>query len=136
LKVRGQVDSWTNNCGLAAGIGDKPGSGVAVDFGWTGGGCPTRGVRIGGIGVALDNKEDGSCNFVGNWLWVEPKTPYTAELTILDGAATLSVEGVGRSIGRVEYQGLYTTLWVGSTGRGDWPECSGAFDVMMLEPLK
>jgi hypothetical protein len=136
LIVQGQINSWTNNCGVYAGIGDAPGSGVSIDFGWQGGGCPTRGPRIAGQGVTLDNTEKGSCNFVGNWLWVEAQTPYTAELTIQKEAAVLSVAGVGQSSGKVDYTGLYTTLWVGNDGRGDWPECTGTIDTVIVEPLE
>ncbi|MEW5959714.1 MAG: hypothetical protein AB1801_18470 [Chloroflexota bacterium] len=134
LTAQGQVDSWTNNCDVRAGIGQGPGIGLELKFGWTGGGCPTQGVQIDAIGVTLDRAEN-DCHFTGNWLWVESSTSYTAELTIVDGAATLAVEGVGSVSGEVEYEGPYTTLWVGNTGRGDWPECSGKIDSMMIEPL-
>lgn len=129
------MDSWTNNCGIAAGIGDQPGNGPAIDFGWQGGGCPTRGVRIVGRGVSLDNVEKEACVFSGNWLWVEPSTRYTATLTLSQGTATLAVEGVGQSTGQPDYTGPYSTLWVGGDGRGDWPECSGKIDFVRIEPL-
>lgn len=135
LIARGQVDSWTNNCDGRAGIGEGPGIGLGLKFGWAGGGCPTNGVLIDAVGVTLDSVEK-DCNFTGNWLWGESSTPYTAELTIVDRAATLAVEGVGSVLGEAEYEGPYTTLWVGNTGRGDWPECTGKIDSMIIEPLK
>jgi hypothetical protein len=135
LLVRGQVDSATNNCGIGAGIGDGIGSGVSVGFGWFGGGCPKNGPLVSAMGVSLDNREEAACEYVGNWLWVEASTPYTAELTILDDTATLSVEGIGSSTGTVNYKGPYTTLWVGNSGGGDWPECSGAIHSVTVEPL-
>lgn len=135
LTVRGQVDSWTNNCSVLAGIGDEPGAGLAIEYGWTGGGCPTNGPFVYGLGVTLDMAEQ-SCEYTGNWLWINGSTPYTAELTALNGAATLSVEGVGQASGEVHYEGPYTTLWVGNTGRGDWPECMGKIDAVIVEALE
>ena len=32
-------------------------------------------------------------------------------------------------------KGPYTTLWVGNNGRGDWPECTGSIDTVIIEPL-
>jgi WD40 repeat protein len=135
LLARGQVDSWTNNCNIMAGIGDRPGSGVSISFGWTGGGCSINGPLVGAFGVQLDRTEK-DCERTGNWLWIEASTPYTTELTALDGEADLSVEGIGHVSGTVDYQGLYTTLWVGNIGRGDWPECSGLLDSITVEPLE
>jgi hypothetical protein len=85
---------------------------------------------------SLLDRAENNCNFTGNWLWVESNTPYTAELTIVDKAATLAIEGVDSVSGAAEYEGPYTTLWVGNTGRGDWPECSGAIEAMVIEPLQ
>lgn len=66
---------------------------------------------------------------------IDGSTPYTAELTIEDGVTMLTVEGVGQSTGIVLYEGAYTTLWVGNNGRGDWPECTGMIDSVIIEPL-
>lgn len=85
-------------------------------------------------GVSLDYTSNG-CSFSGNWLWLDSSTPYTAELAIEDGSAVLTVEGVGQSTGTVNYEGAYTTLWVGNNGRGDWPECTGTIDSVIVEPL-
>jgi WD40 repeat protein len=135
LVVRGQVDNWTNNCGILAGIGDKPGSGLATSFGWFGGGCDTNGTLVDGFGASWNKSLEDGCEFVGNWLWIEAGTPHTAALTVRGEAATLSVQGIGSVSGRVKYQGPYTTLWVGNSGDGDWPECSGAIDSLIIEPL-
>ncbi|MCP4358409.1 MAG: hypothetical protein GY796_10375, partial [Chloroflexi bacterium] len=138
LTVRGQVDSWTNNCGILAGIGEKPGSntGVSIMYGWLGGGCSTNGPLVDAIGVSLEeSRQAGNCEFTGNWLWVDSSTPYTAEMEIVDEAVTLSVAGVGSAYGTIRYEGPYTTLWVGNIGRGDWPECTGTIDSVMVEPL-
>ena len=131
--VRGQVDSWTNNCSVRAGIGDEVGGGLSVVLGWTGGGCPTNGPFAEADGVILTPQTD--CDFGDDWFWLKPSTLYTVTLTVQGDTADLSVEGVGNTPAKTEYQGPYTTLWVGNTGRGDWPECSGKIDSMMIEPL-
>lgn len=135
LTVRGQVNSWTNNCDSRVGIGDEPGNGIIINFGWTGGGCPTNGPLIDAPrGVKLERYEQ-DCQFRGDWLWVKRGTPYTASLTIIDEAARLEVKGVGSSAGTVKYKGPYTTLWVGNKGNNDWPECTGRIDTVIVEPL-
>ncbi len=134
LLAQGRVNSWNGNCTVKAGIGEKPGSGLSINFGWTGGGCPTNGPLVDASGVSLD-KGESYCEFTGNWLWVEESTPYTAELTLLDGAAVLTVEGVGDVSGTGTYEGPYTTLWVGNVGNGDWPECSGTISSVIVQPL-
>jgi WD40 repeat protein len=135
LTVRGQVDSWTNNCIVQVGIGEKPGSGLRVNLGWIGGGCETHGPLIDASGVALNRYEKEACQYTGNWLWIDSQTPYTTTLTVIDGSATLAVDGIGSSAGTVKYNGPYTTLSVGNTGRGDWPECTGTIDMVIVEPL-
>lgn len=134
LTTRGQVDSWTSNSQVRVGIGDGLGSGLEIEFGFTGGGCETNGPLVDARGVSLDHT-DQACNYSKNWLWIDPNTPYTAELTVLDGDANLTVEAVGRAAGTVNYAGPYTTLWVGRTGGGDWPECTGTIDTVIVEPL-
>jgi heme A synthase len=56
-------------------------------------------------------------------------------LTISDGTALFSVEGVGSTAGMATYEGSYTTLWVGGSGDGDWPECTGTIEAVIVEPL-
>jgi hypothetical protein len=135
LKVRGQVDSWTNNCGVWAGIGNEVGRGLIVTFGWTGGGCPTNGPFIEARNITWDNHSTKDCEFLGDWLWIDSNTPYTAELAIIDELATLSVDGVGSATGAIDDPGPYTHLWVGYPGDGDWPECEGTIDAVIVEPL-
>jgi uncharacterized repeat protein (TIGR01451 family) len=140
LTVRGQIDSWDNNCTVRAGIGDGfneigDQSGISVNYGFFGGGCSTNGPVITSSGVALDNQEN-SCNFTGNWLWVNQGTPYEATLTISENSASLSVPEVGTSTGAPVYDGLYDTLFVGFNGTGDWPSCSGTIDWILVEPIE
>jgi hypothetical protein len=135
LTVKGQIDSWTNNCGISAGIGDGYRSGVATSFGFYGGGCATHGAVVTASGVKLDYQER-SCSFSGNWLWIQPKTLYEATLTIENGMATLGVPGVGIATGELTYLGEYNTLYVGMYGGGDWPECLGSIESMVIEPLQ
>lgn len=140
LTVRGQINSWNNNCTVRAGIGDGfnnvgDQSGISINYGFTGGGCRTNGPVITSSGVVLDNQES-YCNFTGNWLWINGGTQYTAELTISEGAASLSVPDVGKSTGSPVYNGQYDTLFVGFNGTGDWPSCSGTIDWIMVEPLE
>jgi hypothetical protein len=131
LIVRGQVDSWTNNCAVKAGVGDSPGNGVSVNFGFTGGGCSASGPLVTGNGATLDYYET-SCQFNGNWLWIEPDRPYTAIFTLSMGIAQLAVSGVGASVGTPTYTGPFTTLYVGLNGDGDWPSCAGTIDMIMV----
>jgi hypothetical protein len=81
LTVVGQIESWTNNCNVRAGIGEGLGSGISINFGFFGGGCATNGPVVTASGVTLDYSEN-NCNFTGNWLWITSGTPYTAILTI------------------------------------------------------
>jgi len=135
ITVVGQVDSWTNNCSNAIGIGDSPGAGLSPVYGFTGGGCSTNGPRITVNGVTHDYSENPQCTFIGNWLWITAGTPYTAELTVADGQSTLLVPGVGTSNGTPTYSGEFNTLYVGANLTGDWPQCSGSFDSIIIEPL-
>lgn len=136
LVARGQIDDWTSNCAAQAGVGSGPGSGVAIAFSAFGGGCPAESALIDAFtGVSLEHYEKTVCEYTGDWLWVEASTPYTAELTTLDGTASLSVDGVGTASGTTYYQGPYTTLWVGNSGHGDWPECWGVIESFTIEPL-
>lgn len=134
LTVSGQVDSAINNCQVKAGIGDGLGTGASVNFGFTGGGCPTNGYVIKASGASLDYSES-NCTFTGNWLWINSGTQYAATLTLANDTAELSVPGVGSSFGTPTYNGLYNTLYVGLTGGGDWPSCSGTIERMVIEPL-
>jgi WD40 repeat protein len=135
LTARGQVDSWTNNCQVRVGIGDGPGSGLEIEFGFFGGGCPANGSVVGARGVTLDLNAATCEDLEDGWLWIESSTTYSAELTVLNEMADLTVEGVGGVPGTVNYEGPYTTLWVGRAGDGDWPECTGIIDTVVVEPL-
>ncbi len=143
VTVTGQVDSYTNNCQVQAGVG-KAGTTTVLDgataltFGFTGGGCATNGPFVGVAGASMDYAEN-SCNFTGPWQWISLGTPYTAEFTISDGTATLSVPGSaasGPASGTPTYSGPYDTLYVGMTGSGDWPSCSGTIESIVIEPLE
>ncbi|MEM7131092.1 MAG: hypothetical protein AAF702_32520 [Chloroflexota bacterium] len=142
LTVRGQINSWTNNCGVRAGIGSKINEGnesqhdtsISVNFGFFGGGCPTNGPLISASGVLPDATTNG-CTFIGDWLWVNANTPYAAELTVLGNDTTLSVPGVGASVGTPIFNDVFDTLFVGYTGDGDWPQCTGSIDSITVEPL-
>ena len=135
LTVSGQINSYTNNCSVRAGIGSAPGTGVSVNYGFYGGGCPTNSTLISASGVNLDISENPACQFNGNWLWVNAGTLYTTTLTISNGAVDLSVPGVGSVAGMPLYSGDYNTLYVGLTGDGDWPQCSGTIERIIIEPL-
>jgi WD40 repeat protein len=136
LVARGQIDDWTSNCGVQAGIGTEPGTGLSIAFSAFGGGCPAESAVIDTfVGVSLEHYEEKVCEYTGDWLWVDASSPYTAELTTLDGTAALAVEGVGTAAGTAYYQGPYTTLWVGNSGHGDWPECWGVIESFTIEPL-
>jgi hypothetical protein len=134
LTVRGQVDSANNNCFVHAGIGDSAGNGVAVKYGWFGGGCSSNGYVIHGAGVDLDTVSDGCSWTPDGALWVNSGTPYTATLTITD-TVDLTVPSVGSLSGTPVYTDVYDTLYVGLSGYGDYPHCSGSIDSMIIEPL-
>jgi hypothetical protein len=134
LMVRGRINSASNNCGIHAGIGTQPGNGLAVTYGFYGGGCAMHGPVITGRGVTLDHQEEPpGCIFTGNWLWVNYNTMYTAILEIVGGVASLGVNGVGMATGIAQYTGPFNMLYVGMTGDGDWPTCSGAIDSITIE---
>jgi hypothetical protein len=135
LLVRGRINDWTNNCGIKAGIGDEPGSGVAVFFGFYGGGCSTSGPVIKAGGVRLEMRES-SCSFSGTWPWVEAQRDYDVELIVEGSDARLVVPNVATVEGTRNYDGEYTTLWVGGYGGGDWPSCSGTIESVTVEPLQ
>lgn len=133
LTVVGQIDDWTNNCKAGAGIGDAPGEGPAIYFGYYGGGCPQSGanIRTGGVNIHISEE---SCNFDGQWAWIERATPYRAALEIKGSSATLLVEDVAKVFATKSYSGEYSVLWVGMTGFGDYPTCSGIIDSVTVEP--
>jgi WD40 repeat protein len=145
LTVTGEIDNWDNNCGVWAGIGDNPGDGTAIQFGWTGGGCPGGGDAwhppspfVSAIGVTNWNFGENNCQYWGDWQRIGSGTPYTAVLTIQGDAARLSVPGSIAGVDAVgvpTYTGTYDTLYVGYTGDGDWPSCSGIIDSIKVEPL-
>lgn len=144
LTVTGQVTSWDNNCIIRAGVGDDPGRGVDIDFGWIGGGCPGSdpnyppGTFVTVSGVArTDFGQEADCSSWGNWLMIQPNQNYTAQLTITDSGFTLDVPNstAGRASGEVAYTGVYDTLYVGLSDDGGWPSCSGTIDSIMVEPL-
>jgi hypothetical protein len=132
LLVRGQIDTATNNCRVQVGVSDRPGSGTAINFGFHGGGCPRNGSVVTASGVTLNAREEPACNYVGDWLWIQPRTPYSAILTTSSGIAQLSVRGVGSAVGTPQYSGVYNTLYVGLNGDGDWPSCSGTIDSVIV----
>jgi hypothetical protein len=136
LTVVGQIDTWTNNCGVGVGIGDKLGSGIAINFGYYGGGCSRSGAVITAAGASFDMQENPACTFVGDWLWINPKTPTRVELTTDFSSAELVIEGNGKAEGIVNYLGDYNLLWIGMRGNGDWPTCSGEIDSIKIEPLQ
>lgn len=136
LTVVGQINEWTNNCRSGVGIGDKPGSGIAIHFGYYGGGCSITKAMIMASGASFNIQEDPQCTFVGDWLWIYPKTPMRVELTTNASSAELVVEGVGNAKGIVNYPGDFNTLWIGMSGDGDWPSCSGEIDSIKIEPLQ
>lgn len=133
LTVVGQIDDWTNNCWAGAGIGDSPGEGPAIIFSFYGGGCPQSGANIRTHGVNVHMNED-KCNFEGQWAWIERATPYRATLEIKGVSATLLVEDVAKVFATKSYSGEYSVLWVGMTGEGDYPTCSGMIDSVTIEP--
>jgi hypothetical protein len=90
---------------------------------------------VGARGVTLDLNAAICEDLEEGWLWIESSTTYLAELTVLNEMADLTVEGVGGVPGTVNYEGPYTTLWVGRAGDGDWPECTGIIDTVVVEPL-
>ena len=135
LTVVGQVNDWTNNCAVGVGIGDRLGSGIAIKFGYYGGGCATSGTVITALGATLDMQES-YCSFSGDWLWISPNTPTHAELTTDFTLAELAVERIGKAEGVVSYVGDYKLLWIGMTGNGDWPSCSGEIHSIKIEPLE
>jgi hypothetical protein len=135
VTVKGQVSGWTNNCNVKAGIGDSLGDGAAATFGYYGGGCGiTTGVVM-QTGASLDYAEPSACVYTGNWLWINQNQQYIATLTLNDVDASLNVAGVGTATGTRTYTGQYDTLYVGMTGDGDWPSCSGTIDTIIYEPL-
>ena len=140
LTAVGQVNKPpSGNCAIGVGVGDKPGSGVAINFGYYGTGCSQQGTVITASGVTLDMQENPQCIFVGNWLWIQPNTPARAELTTSVSStnpAELSVEGVGTAKGDVNYSGDYGLLWIGASGNNDWPSCSGEIDSVKVEWLQ
>jgi hypothetical protein len=137
LTVSGQIDSATNNCGVLAGIGNGLGTGIAATYGYFGGGCPVSGYLIRASGVTL-NQSEHLCTEppdAADWLWINNGQIYTATLTIAGSSVDMSVPGVGSASGTPVYNGAYNTLYVGMTGGGDWPSCSGTIERMVVEPL-
>lgn len=134
LTVVGQVDNYTNNCAVRAGIGSGYLTGIAVNFGFTGGGCGTNGPVITTTGASM-NAGERSCNFFGNWMWIEKGRTYQAEMVVRGDQVTLSVPGIGSDSGTLIDQVEYNTLYVGLKGDGDWPECSGVIESITVEPL-
>ncbi len=135
ITIIGQIDNWTNNCRCGAGIGDAPGSGIAIHYGFVGGGCSTSGPVVTTSGISL-NITESNCHFSDGWQWISRQTPYKAVLTVNGQTATLGVNGIGQVEGAVEYSGEYDVLWVGNKGDGDWPSCSGSIESIVVELLK
>ena len=134
--VIGQVNSWTNNCECRVGLGDKVGEGIAIGFGWFGGGCANHGPTIFPTGAFAKTFEH-HCSMGDDWPWFEAGKPYRVSLEVEGVRATLFVEGekVEKFFGTVDYSKPYDTLWVGRYGDGDWPECSVTIESVTIEPL-
>ena len=81
----------------------------------------------------MDMESDG-CSPI-NSLWVEPRTQYTGTLTISSDNVTLNVNDVGSLKGVPDYKDEYNLLFVGFPGGGDWPECSGSIERIIVEPF-
>ena len=134
LTVVGQINESDGNCAIGVGIGDKLGSGMAINFGYYGTGCSQQGTVITASGATF-NMQESYCNFTGDWLWINPKTPTRVELTTNSSSAELAVEGIGKTTGSLDYMGDYNLLWVGMRGNGDSPYCSGEIHSIEIEPL-
>ena len=135
ITLRGQINDWENNCAVRTGIGDALKSGIMITSGFFGGGCPVQGPLVNAGGVALNHGSDG-CDWLGPWLWVEEAQPYEATLTIVDGVAELAVAEVGQVTGTVAYDGVYSMLFAGETGRNVSSNyCSVDIDSVTIEPL-
>jgi len=140
LVVTGRVDSSRGNCATNVGIGrmgdgNQMFDGLGLHLGFYGAGCTTSGYRVSAHGVRLESKES-SCQFTGNWLWIESGRTYTAELTIVDNHVSLEVPNVGVSYGEKLYDGDYRVLYVGLTGNGTWPSCAGTIDSVSIYQLE
>jgi hypothetical protein len=127
LTVIGQINSASNNCHVEVGVGDEPGNGVEILFSWFGGGCPIQGynIRTGGILLDIPAHECTTSWEKEKWPWIAGGTEYIASVTVTGNDGNLFIEGVGEYQGYLTYQGSFDTLYVGLTGGGDWPSCSG-----------
>jgi len=134
LIVTGQIDSATNNCDVKVGIGDGLDSGIEVKYGFAGSECATNGYLIDASGVSLDHSLV-DCNFVGDWLWVDSGTQYTATLTIQEDSVDLSIPSVGSISGTPVFTNTYETLFIGNTGDGDLSSCAGLIESVVIEPI-
>ncbi len=135
ITLRGQINDWENNCAVRTGIGDELKSGIMITSGFFGGGCPVQGPLVDAGGVTLNHGSDG-CDWLGPWLWVEEAQPYEATLTVVDGSAELTVADAGQVTGTVDYDGVYSMLFAGETGRNISSNyCSVDIDSMTIEPL-
>jgi hypothetical protein len=136
LSAVGQINDWTNNCAVGVGIGTSLGSGIAINFGYYGGGCGITKATITASGATFNMQEIAKpCNFNGDWLLVDPNTPVRASMATDSSSVELSVDGVGKSNGVLNYHGDYNLLWIGMSGDGDYPSCSGEIDSIKVEPL-
>ncbi len=137
LTVLGQINESKSNCACGVGVGDKVGSGIAIKFGYYGGGCSSApGYVVLASGASFNMQENPQCTFVGDWLSIKPKTSMQVELTMNAPSAELAVDGIGQAKGLAQYLGDYNTLWIGMSGDGDWPSCSGEIDSIKIEPLR
>lgn len=130
LTVIGQINSASNNCMVKAGVGDEPGNGLEILFSWFGGGCPVQGFNIRTGGAQLDIPPHLCTRNWGEeqWPWILGNTEYLAEITIKGNDANLFISGIGDFQGTLTYEGVFDTLYVGLTGGGDWPHCSGEIE--------
>jgi len=134
LIVTGQIDSATNNCYIKVGIGNGLDSGIEVNYGVTGGGCATNGYLIDASEVSLDHSFV-DCIFVGDRLWLNSGTQYTATLTIQEDSVDLSVPSVGSISGTPVFTSTNETLFIGDTGDGDLSSYSGVIESVVIEPI-
>jgi hypothetical protein len=142
LTVKGSINSFTNNCAVSVGIGPTVGQGIAISFGFFGGGCSGDNLKLPpgpivmGKGATFNYSEPTTCQYKGNWLRIPEKTSVTATLTVQGKKASLSVPDVGVARATDAYSGNYNTLYIGYTGDGDHPSCSGTIESVTIKSLK
>lgn len=143
LTIVGTVTGATNNCSVHVGLGSGVNTGSSLRPGWLGCGTGTNthppGYLVsGGTGTEnWDFGESSACVYWGNWQMISQSVPFTAVLTVEGSGVTLQVQGAANPPAHATntYAGLYDTLFVGLTGDGDWPSCTGTVESVLIEPL-